>query len=309
MKEYQKEMKLRIEKGGDKEFLRRYYSTVVQTADEVSKMVPLSDSAISEDRLIFVYLSILLTVKLNDDEIGVGGGCLSRAIGEVDGDWERISDAEEAWCGVEEEKKNSQSNVIGFGGRILHGEEKRNEEGDSRFHVHASGLEARRGANANTEMERLRQHPRLRLLTAIRSLSGALLTRSKTLKPSAKLGMHLLRSSSTTVKAAGLGLLLRIEGNWGEDPIKAALNAALYCGGIARVQSIIFLAKVRMAAGISGAPSISLALSLSLSPPSLKNKKLNYSLHFMLSSRRCAPITHPPPIFIHHRNQCPDIIF
>ena len=201
-----------------------------------------------EDKLLLATLLIHDAIDLSSPSLSLTCATLPRLVGEVEGDLERLEDAKRSrWGDSSEERKAEEEK------EYLDEAEKEDEK------------EERESTRENRDMMLMRENPRIRNSVAIRVVAGHTLTNylrghppnDPDLNPdhtpssadsmySPQVALNLLRSSSTSTRAAGVWVLNNLTEVTPESRARAALKTVLeVCykgGGVARMGALDYLA-------------------------------------------------------------------
>jgi len=246
------EMRLRGDSEGQTELLRIFL-------DEVGGAEKQRPGEV-EDKLLLTTLLIHHAVDLPAPSLSLSCGTIPRLVGEVEGDWERLEDAKRNRWGWEEEWKEE-------------GKEDEKEAEDE------EGAPLKLTRRENRDMKTIKEHPRIRTCMAIRAVSGSMLlsylrrhsSSGKQLDPdlnpdltpslggsmhTLSVALNLLRSPSTSTKAAGMRILQNLPpvsaSKKAKGVFKAVLETSYKAGGAARIDALNYLASQTAAGAESG---------------------------------------------------------
>ena len=201
-----------------------------------------------EDKLLLATLLIHDAIALSSPSLSLTCATLPRLVGELDGDLERLEDAKRSRWGANSESRKDEEEK-----EYLDEAEKEDEKED------------REGDRENRDMKLMRENPRIRNSVAIRVIAGYTLINylrdhppnDPDLNPdhtpssnnsmySPQVALNLLRSSSTSTRAAGILVLNDVTEVIPESKARAVLKTALeVCykgGGVARMGALNYLA-------------------------------------------------------------------
>jgi len=247
MEKYGKEMELRLRGGseGQTELLRIFLDDIGGEDGARTGEV--------EDKLLLTTLLIHHTIDLDAPSLSLACATLPRLVGEIEGDSERLEDVKRSRWG--EEWKDEEKTEL----------EEKEDEKEEWDNSTPWMPPTRKGENSDLKL--IRENPRIRTSVAIRVVAGFMLTKylknntpGQQIDPdmnpdlshstsdavyNLQVALNLLRSSSTSTKAAGVWILHNLTGvdpNKARAVLKIILDVSYKAGGAARIGALDYLA-------------------------------------------------------------------